>query len=141
MPPEIAEFMTEILAGTSILVVLAICGSTVLTLAVTVGITLLVMRVVRKAINPDPGILQNGIPAQATILNVQQTGVLVNHQPQVAFDLVVHPPGGAPYQARVKAIIPMVNIPQFQPGAQVSVKIHPTDPTKVAMDARGMMMI
>ena len=71
MPPEIAEFMTEILAGTSILVVLAICGSTVLTLAFTVGITLLVLRVVRKAINPDPSILQNGIPAQATILNVR----------------------------------------------------------------------
>jgi hypothetical protein len=155
MPPEIAEFMTEILAGTSILVVLAICGSTVLTLAFTVGITLLVLRVVRKAINPDPGILQNGIPAQATILNVRQTGVLVNHQPQVvrqtgvlvnhqpqvAFDLEVHPPGDAPYQARAKAVIPMVNIPQFQPGAQVSVKIHPTDPTKVVLDTGGLMRV
>jgi hypothetical protein len=136
MPPEI----TGILTGTSILVVLGVCGSTVLGLALTVGITLLVLRVVRKAINPDPGILQNGIPAQATILNVQQTGVLVNHQPQVAFALEVRPPGDAPYQVRAKAIIPMVNIPQFQPGAQVSVKIHPADPTKVVMDTSGVML-
>jgi len=28
----------------------------------------------------------------------------------------------------------MINIPQFQPGAEVPVKIHPSDPTQVVMD-------
>ena len=41
---------------------------------------------------------------------------------------------GVPYTAQVNAIIPLVNIPQFQPGAVVPVKIHPTDPSKVALD-------
>ena len=78
--------------------------------------------------------MQNGISAQARIVSVQQTGVMVNYQPQVAFQLEVTPPGGAPYQAQAKAVIPMVNIPQFQPGVEVPVKIHPTDPTQVVLD-------
>jgi len=128
--PEI----TEILTGTSIFVILAICGGTLITLLVTVGITFLAFRIVRKAVGPDRSVLQNGIPAQATIVGVRQTGVQVNDQPQVVFTLEVQPPGGAVYQAETKAIVPIVAIPQVQPGAQVPVKIHPTDPTKVVLD-------
>jgi hypothetical protein len=122
----------------TILVVLAICGITVVTLAVTVGITLLVTRSIRKTFGPDRGILERGIPARARIISARQTGVMVNYQPQVSFQLEVEPPSGTPYHAETKAVIPMVNIPQFQPGGEVSVKIHPTDPTKVVLDLGGM---
>jgi hypothetical protein len=84
---------------------------------------------------PDRTILQNGIPAKATIVGVQQTGVMVGHQPQVLMLLEVEPPNGSPYQAQARAVIPMVNIPQFQPGARISVKIHPADPSQVVLDA------
>jgi hypothetical protein len=130
MPPEFAQLF----AGSTVLVVLLICVGTVLSLAVTVGITLLAIRLVRKAVGPDTSILKNGIPAKARIVSVQQTGVMVNYQPQIAFQLEVQPPGDAPYQAQTKAVIPLVNIPQFQPGVEVPVKIHPTDPTKVVLD-------
>ncbi|MCP4540295.1 MAG: hypothetical protein GY832_24410 [Chloroflexi bacterium] len=130
MPPEI----TQLLAGTSIFVVLAVCGGTVLSIALTIGITIFARRMINKTIGPNRGVLQNGIPAQAKIVSVRQTGVMLNNQPQILFDLEVQPPGGAPYRAQAKAVIPMVNIPQFQPGVQVSVKIHPSDPTQVVMD-------
>lgn len=130
MPPG----LTELLAGSTVLVVLLICGSAVVTTAITIGITWLAIRLIRKKVGPDRSILQNGIPAKAQILSVQQTGVIVNYQPQVAFQLEVHPPGDAPYQAQAKAVIPVVNIPQFQPGTEVPVKIHPTDPTQVVLD-------
>ena len=130
MPPG----LTELLAGTSIVVVLAICGGTVLSLALTIGITIVAIRLIRRTVGPDRGILQNGIPAQAKIVSVRQTGVMLNNQPQILFDLEVQPPGGTPYRAQTKAIIPMVNIPQFQPGVEVPVKIHPSDPTQVVMD-------
>jgi hypothetical protein len=130
MPPG----LTELLAGSTVLVVVLVCVGTVVSLAVTVGITLLAIHLIRKAMGPNRSILQNGIPAKAQILSVQQTGVMVNYQPQIAFQLEVHPPSGAPYQAQAKAVIPMVNIPQFQPGIEVPVKIHPTDPTQVVLD-------
>ena len=130
MPPEIAD----LLAGASTTIVLTACVGIALSLLVTVGVTVLIIRMVRKTVGPDRSILQNGISAQAKILGVQQTGTMVNYQPQIAFTLEVHPPGGAPYQAQTKAVIPMVNIPQLQPGTEVPVKIHPTDPTKVVMN-------
>ncbi|MFN2272804.1 MAG: hypothetical protein ACK2US_18320 [Anaerolineae bacterium] len=130
MPPE----LTALLGGSTILIVILVCGSILVTTVITIGITWLAIRLVRKAMGPNRSILQNGIAAKAQILSVQQTGVMVNYQPQIAFQLEVHPPGGAPYQAQVKAVIPMVNIPQFQPGTEVPVKIHPTDPTQVVLD-------
>jgi hypothetical protein len=130
MPPGV----TELLTGSTVLIVVLVCGGIVVTAAFTIGITWLAIRLVRKAVGPDHSILQSGIPAQGKILSVQQTGVMVNYQPQVELQLEITPPGGVPYQARTKAVIPIVNIPQFQPGAQVPVKIHPTDPTKVVLD-------
>ncbi len=130
MPPEI----TELLAGTSIMVVLTVCGSIVFTIAMTIGIMIFARRLINKTVGPNRGVLQNGLPAQAKIVGVQQTGVMLNNQPQILFDLEVQPPGGTPYRAQTKAIIPMVNIPQFQPGVEVPVKIHPSDPTQVVMD-------
>ncbi|MFL7792071.1 MAG: hypothetical protein AB8I69_08030 [Anaerolineae bacterium] len=130
MPPE----LTAILGGSTILIVILVCGSLLVTTGITIGITWLAIRLVRKAMGPDRSILQNGIAAKAQILSVQQTGVMVNYQPQIAFLLEVYPPGDAPYQVQTKAVIPMVNIPQFQPGTEVPVKIHPTDPTKVVLD-------
>lgn len=58
--------------------VLSICACTVLSLVVTIGITVFAIRFIRKKVEPDRDILQNGIPARATILSVQQTGVMVN---------------------------------------------------------------
>jgi hypothetical protein len=130
MPPE----LTALVGGSTVLVVILVCGSILVTTVITIGVTWLAIRLIRKTMGPNRSILQNGIPAKAQILSVQQTGVMVNYQPQVAFQLEVHPPGDAPYQAQAKAVIPMVNIPQFQPGTEVPVKIHPTDPTQVVLD-------
>ena len=133
MPPG----LTELLADSTVLVVVLVCGGILVTTVITVGITWLAIHFIRKAMGPNRSILQNGIAAKAKILSVQQTGVMVNYQPQIAFQLEVVPPGGAPYQAQAKAVIPLVNIPQFQPGTEVPVKIHPTDPTQVVLDVYG----
>ena len=126
----IEEMMTTIMGG-SILLTCVIGGLITL---VTLGSIGAVMFFVFKALRPDPTIMKSGTPAQATIQNVWQTGTYVNNNPQVGMQLEVRPPTGLPYTAQVNAIIPLVNIPQFQPGAVVPVKIHPTDPSKVALD-------
>ena len=133
MSPDISQLV----AGGSALVILAVCGGTVLSLAITIGVTWFAMRFVRNMLGQDRSVIENGIPARAKILSVQQTGVMLNHQPQILFDLQVQPPGGALYRAQAKAIISMVNIPQFQPGAEVTVMIHPMDQTKVALVGQG----
>ena len=125
------EEMMALIGGGSILLTCVIGGLITVVTLVSMGA---VMFFVFKAIRPDPTIMKSGISAQATIQNVWQTGTYVNNSPQVGMQLEVRPPSGVPYVAQVNAIIPLINLPQFQPGAVVPVKIHPTDPSKVALD-------
>ena len=78
----------------------------------------------------------NGLPATATVLQIWETGVRVNHNPVVGFLLEVHAEGLEPYQAETKALISILVIPQIQPGAVLKVKYDPTNPQRVALDIR-----
>ena len=92
---------------------------------------------VMKGMGPNREILKTGIPAKATIRQVWQTGTFVNYNPQVGLQLEVLPPSGPAYMAQVNIVVPMVNIPQFQPGVVLPVKISRTDPSKVELDVFG----
>lgn len=127
---SIEEIMALVGGGT----ILFTCLIGGLVTVVTLGSIGAVMFFVFRALRPDPTIMKSGLPAQATIQQVWQTGTYVNNNPQIGMQLEVRPPMGVPYMAQLKAVIPLVNIPQFQPGAVVPVKIHPTDPSKVALD-------
>ena len=133
MPP-IGEWIT----GLSIAIIGITCLSFVGMTALTIVLVIVIRRFVQKKVGPDRTILEQGIAAKAKIISVQQSGMLVNYQPQAIFQLEVYPPNGAPYQATMRAVISMVNIPQYQPGAEISVKIHPTDPTRVEIDWLGV---
>src|SRR3990172_5113821 len=63
-----------------------------------------------------------GVPAQAQILALTDTGVKINYNPRVQLTLMVHPPGGTPYQAVATLTISMLAIPQYQPGTWIQVK-------------------
>jgi hypothetical protein len=77
---------------------------------------------------------QTGLPATASVMQVQQTGRMVNYQPECAVSLnVTHPHTGAQYQVQTTGVIPQINIPQVQPGAQIQVRIDPTNPMNVAL--------
>lgn len=132
MPPE----FTAILGGTTFFVVVTIACSICFSLLITVGVIFVILRVM-KSFGPDKDTLASGTPGQATILKVWQTGAMVNYNPQLGLLLEVRPPTGEPYQVEVKMVVPMVNIPQFQPGAVVPVKINPKDRQKVVLDVYG----
>lgn len=122
-----------IITTTLIITAITIIGSCLLTVAVTGGVLFVVWRLM-KGLGPNREILKSGVRGQATIRQVWQTGTFVNYNPQIGMQLEVQPPNGTPYVAQVNAVVPMVNIPQFQPGVVVPVKIHPADPSKVELD-------
>ena len=122
--------------GIGLFTILITCASLLFGLVITAVVLFVVFRLIRS-MQPNRSILQNGIPAQATIRQVWQTGTFINENPQVGMQLEVRPPGGAPYVTQVNAVIPLINIPQFQPGTVVPVKISPVDATKVELDVYG----
>jgi hypothetical protein len=77
---------------------------------------------------------KTGLPAQATILQIWDTGTTVNDDPVVGFLLDVRPQEGEPFQARTKQLISRLTIPQVQPGAVVGVRYDPKNPQRVSLD-------
>jgi hypothetical protein len=126
----------QIFAGSMVFTVIIIAASCLFTVAMMAGVGFLIYWIM-KSVGPNRTILQNGIPAQAMIRQVWQTGTFINENPQVGMQLEVRPPGGAPYVAQLNAVVPLINIPQFQPGTVVPVKISPTDASRVELDVYG----
>jgi hypothetical protein len=127
--------------GTSIITLVLVLGSTVVTLAMTgVILWLVYAKVVApllKAEQQKARLLATGHQAQARVLSLQETGMLVNHRPQVRIVLEVARPGQLPYQAELTTVISMLAIPRVQPGNVVWVRCDPANPSLVAIEGLG----
>jgi hypothetical protein len=77
---------------------------------------------------------RNGEPAKAEILKIWDTGMTVNNDPVVGFDLQVRPEGKPSYDTQTKLRIPRLSISQVQPGTVVPVRIDRRNPTRVSLD-------
>ncbi len=84
------------------------------------------------------GGMKGGIPSTAIITGLGQTGMQINEQPQLTFELLVNPPaGGQPYPASVRQTVPNMALGMLRPGGTVGVVISPKDPSKVKIDLQG----
>ncbi len=80
-------------------------------------------------------ILKNGVPFDATVSSIRQTNTEINGHPEVFIGLTIPREHAEPYRTIIKAVIYMVNIPQYQPGRKVKVKVLETDgKIKVALE-------
>jgi hypothetical protein len=76
-----------------------------------------------------------GTPATGRILRIWDTGITVNDDPVIGLEVEVARGDGSVYNATIpKSLVSRVDIPQFQPGQTVDVRIDPQDPALVALD-------
>jgi len=117
-----------------LVVTLVIVGFTVLTLVRVFG-------GMRKAEAERQRLLREGIQAGARVLAVQMGGMTVqmgvHRHLQLHLHLEVQPPGRPPYQAMLTTMVSELQIPQLQPGAPLTVRIDPRDPSKLALEGAG----
>jgi energy-converting hydrogenase Eha subunit H len=79
---------------------------------------------------------ESGVAGSATILAVWDTGITVNDDPVIAMRVEVARPDGSVYSAVIpKTLISRLDVPRFQPGSTVPVRIDPQDPLHMAVDA------
>jgi hypothetical protein len=78
---------------------------------------------------------ESGVAARARILEIWDTGITVNQDPVIGIRAEVTRADGTTYTASIpKSLISRLDIPRFQPGAVVDVRIDPQDSSKVALD-------
>lgn len=121
----------------------AMGGIGIIITIVSVGITLVVLffvfRIVgnlQKGARANQQLLMTGEPAQATVMQLQDTGMLVNNNPMVQLVLDINSATHGSYQVAVRTLVPMIKLAQVQPGMSVGVKIDPTNKANVAVDLR-----
>ncbi len=129
----------ELLGGASILITLisVVCGC-VLTLAVLGGTGFLMYKAFGSTFKNMAGnrnVIQSGVSAPAVILNVQDTGVTMNDNPQARIRVRVMPMGGEPFEAETTTFVGRFQVGMYVPGASLMVKYDPNDKTKVAIES------
>lgn len=76
-----------------------------------------------------------GIPGEARILEIWDTGMTLNDDPVVGLRVIVDPEAGEPYEGVIaKSVVSRVHLPRFQPGRIVPVMIDPAAPDRIALD-------
>jgi hypothetical protein len=75
-----------------------------------------------------------GVPAEAKVLEIWETGARLNKNPVVGLLIEVYPKDRVPYQAKTKGVISILSIPRIQPGSMVNVRYDPANPDLVALD-------
>ena len=78
--------------------------------------------------NRIEGLLETGKQGTAVVLELRDTGVRANDNPRVDMLLEISIEGFAPYKARKKITVPLINLPQVQVGATIGVLADPHDP-------------
>jgi hypothetical protein len=76
----------------------------------------------------------SGVPGQATILGMRQTGVYLNEQPQIELNLQVITQMHGPYQVTVREYVPLMLLGTLGSGRPLPVKVDPADPQKLVIE-------
>jgi hypothetical protein len=80
---------------------------------------------------------KTGIPGTARILEVKDTGVTINNNPQVKLILEVKTNLGQKYEAKCRVLVSRLNPNAYTPGMEIPVKIDPKNEQNVVIDFSG----
>jgi hypothetical protein len=80
---------------------------------------------------------KTGRPGQAQVLEMTQTGVYVNENPQVKMKLRVEAQGIPPYECEKKATVPLIALGMLGSGRPLSVYVDPNDQENIYIDWSG----
>lgn len=71
--------------------------------------------------------------AEATILELSETGTYINNQPRIKFRLHINSPVHPPCDITHKQVIPLTALAQYKQGATIRIKVSPEDPEDIML--------
>ncbi len=77
---------------------------------------------------------KTGLPGTARILEVKDTGVTINNNPQVKLMMELKNSFGQKYNTQCRVLVSRINPNAFMPGMEVPVKIDPKNEQNVVID-------
>ena len=101
------------------------------------GMFYLFYRLFFKPIINASRLQKTGLPGTARILEVRDTGVTINNNPQVKLKLEVKTSFGQKYTTECRVLVSRINPNAYSPGMEVPVKIDPKNEMNVVIDFSG----
>jgi hypothetical protein len=114
----------------------------VLTAAILGGVAILLLlwgRKWQKGYAEAQRIKAQGVPGQATIMSMRQTGVYVNEQPQIELRLQVQDEMYGSRQVAMKEYVPLMLLGTLSSGRPLPVKVDPANPNNVVIEWESAM--
>ncbi len=133
-----------LLAG--VIAVIATAGS----MGIYMGVGMLVLfggmfylfyRLFFKPIINASRLQKTGLPGTARILEVRDTGVTINNNPQVKLKLEVKTSFGQKYTTESRVLVSRINPNAYSPGMEIPVKIDPKNEMNVVIDFSGIQAL
>src|SRR5689334_3890754 len=95
---------------------------------------IIVFTTIRRQYGPDARILAEAERAEATITRLWQTRLRVGNCFGIGLDFEVRRAGNPPYTATVRTLVGILDVPRFQVGQVVQVRVDPKAPERVYLD-------
>jgi hypothetical protein len=115
--------------GITIFTLGIICVSVLCSLVITVAAIALPFYLIRNNQKRTQELMAKGTQGEATILALEDTGMLINNNPRVSIQLEIRMPYGVPYQITKTTTVPLIRLSQIQVGSVVAVMVDMSDPT------------
>jgi len=106
-----------------------ICVTVLCSLVITVAAIAIPIYLYRNNQKKAQELMAKGTQGEATILALQDTGMIVNNNPRVMMTLEIRMPMRDPYQITKTATVPLIRLSQVQVGSVVAVMVDMSDPT------------
>ncbi len=94
----------------------------------------------KRAANAQ-GLRVEGIPGQARITGLRQTGVYVNNQPQVELQLNVSTPMHGGYDVTRKEVVPLIMVGSLASGRPLPVKVDPNNSQDLVIEWESALQV
>jgi len=82
-------------------------------------------------------LLKGGLQANGKIIEMFDTGVTMNNQPQIGMVIEVTPQTGAPFKSEIKLVVSRLQTAYYQVGVDCIVRYDPNDKKTVAIESIG----
>ncbi len=131
---------------TGVITVIATAGS----MGIYMGVGMLVLfggmfylfyRLFFKPIINASRLQKTGLPGTARILEVKDTGITINNNPQVKLKLEVKTSFGQKYTTESRVLVSRINPNAYSPGMEIPVKIDPKNEMNVVIDFSGIQAL
>lgn len=112
---------------------MTIKSAELVTLLVFVLALLMLFLLEARARNKRSGARKGKIESSAIVLSIEETGIYIDHRPQVKMQMQVMPAKGRNFVAEVEEFVPVVTLASIRTGSTVKVKYDPENHKEIRL--------